>query len=121
LAEPPFFVPKPDGLRLKNYWMMDKRIVTQSFILFATGFSIVAYALFVLACDTAGWTWGLFRTFGQNALAAYVIHYPVGHAIQQITPDDSPAWWASAGLAIFFVVTYRFVRFLEKNKLYLKL
>ncbi len=121
LAEPPFFVPKPDGMREKNYWLMDKRIASQSFILFATGLGIFAYALFVLACDTAGWSLGMFRTFGQNALAAYVIHYPVEHAILQITPRDSPAWWASIALAIFFVVTYQFVRFLEKNKLYLKL
>ncbi len=121
LAEPPFFVPKPDGLRKKNYWLMDKRIVSQPFILFATGFGIAVYALFVLACDTAGWSLGLFRTFGQNALAAYVIHGAVEHSIQQITPKDSPAWWAAVGFSMFFLITYLFVRFLEKNKLYLKL
>jgi len=121
LAEPPFFVPKPDALRKKNYWSMDKRMVTQSFILFSTGFSVALYALFVLACDTAGGSIGLFRTFGQNALAAYVIHGPVEHSIQQLVPDDSPAWWVTVGFVIFFTITYFFVRFLEKNKLYLKL
>ncbi len=121
LAEPPFFVPRPDALRKKNYWSMDKRMVTQSFILFATGFSIAVYALFVLACDTAGWSIGLFRTFGQNALAAYVLHGPVEHSIQQLVPDDSPAWWVTVGFVIFFTITYFFCRFLEKNKLYLKL
>ncbi|MBX3436504.1 MAG: hypothetical protein KF861_03365 [Planctomycetaceae bacterium] len=121
LADPPFYVPPPPELRKLNYWMMDKRVVTQSFILFATGFAIVVYVLFIPPCDLWGWQLGMFRTFGQNALAAYIIHYPVKLMVHAFTPDDSPAWWAATGLAVFFLITYMFVRFLERNRLYLKL
>jgi hypothetical protein len=121
LAEPPFVTPPSTDVRKLNYWMMDKRVVTQSFILFASGFAIAVYTLFVLACDMGGLAIGVFRTFGQNALAAYIIHYPVKQMVLAVTPGDSPLWWASCGLAVFFLITYLFVRFLEKNRLYLKL
>ncbi len=121
LAEPPFVVPPPPESRKLNYWMMDKRVVTQSFILFSTGFAIAAYVLFIVACDLWGLEVGVFRTFGQNALAAYIIHYPIKEMVHAFTPDDSPVWWTTTGLALFFLVTYMFVRFLERNRLYLKL
>ena len=121
LAEPPFVPPPPVTERKWNYWMMNKRVVTQSFILFATGFSCFVYALFVLACDIGNWRLGLFGTFGQNALAAYIIHYPIKKTMHQIVPENSPLWWAATGLTIFFIITWIFVRYLERNRIFVRL
>ena len=64
---------------------------------------------------------GLFRTFGRNALAAYVLHSLVFAAVKPYVPRDAPGWYAAAGFGIAFAITYLLVRHLEKNEIYLKL
>lgn len=121
LAEPPFVPPPPTSERPLNYWQMTKRIVSSSFILFSSGFAFFLYGVFVLACDIGGLQVGLFRTFGRNPLIAYVIHHGVEQSIRPIVPKDSPLWWALTGFAIFFGLTYLFVRYLEKRDIYIRL
>ncbi len=121
LAEPPLVVPPPPEQRVVNYWMMDKRVVTQSFTLFSSGFAMALYGVFVLLCDIRHWGLGVFRTFGQNPLAAYIIHHMVDDSILALVPKDSPVWWCLLGLVVSFGITYLFVGFLEKRELYLRL
>ncbi|MEW4569448.1 heparan-alpha-glucosaminide N-acetyltransferase domain-containing protein [Tautonia sp. JC769] len=105
----------------KNYWMMDKRIVTIPFIWFSTGFALALYGLFVIACDRFGASFELFRLLGMNPLAAYIIHGVVERTVYAFVPRDSPLWWTMIGLAIFFTITLVFVRFLDRQKIYLRL
>ncbi len=135
LAEAPF-VPPPETradaanfgkqARLQNYWAMNKRVVSLSFIVFSTGLAIALYALFVMACDIGGLHVGLFRTFGMNPLAAYAIHEVVmavflGHVSDPLVPEDSPLWYALPALIIFYGIVYMFVRHLEKNKIFIRM
>jgi predicted acyltransferase len=120
-AEPPFVKPPPASERAINYWMMDKRIVTQSFVWFSTGFAWTLYGLFVLACDVGSLRVGLFDVFGKNPLAAYIINHLVNHTVLTLVPKDSEIKWVLMGLAIAFGVTWLFVKFLDNRKLYLRL
>lgn len=120
-AEPPFVVPPPPQVRATNYWMMDKRIVSQSFIWFSIGFVLVLYAVFVIACDHFALRLGMFGIFGANPLAAYITNQIVNHAVLAVVPKDSPLWWALLGLAIAFGTTYLFIRFLDQQKIFLRL
>jgi predicted acyltransferase len=121
MAEPPFVQPPPTDRRPNNYWMMNKHIVSLPFVLFATGFAAALYALFVAACDSGGRSLGLFRTFGQNALAAYVLHHMVETQVLTLVPHDSPLMVCIGGLAVFFAITYLFVHYLEKQGVYIRL
>jgi predicted acyltransferase len=121
LAEPPFVQPPPPGHRPHNYWMMNKKVVSLPFILFATGFASALYGVFVLACDPGGRGIGLFRTLGQNALATYVLHRMVETQVHSLVPKDSPLGWCLVGLALFSAITYLFVRYLETQKIHLRL
>jgi predicted acyltransferase len=121
LAEPPFVQPPGPDRRPINYWMMNKKIVSLPFVLFSTGFALALYGLFVLACDQRGRAIGLFRTFGSNALAAYVLHELVLHQVHNLVPRDAPLWGCLAGLAVFYAITYLFVRYLEVQKIHVKL
>jgi hypothetical protein len=113
--------PNPPRLRRYNYWMMSKRIVSILFSLFSTGFSMALLAAFVVMTDICGVTIGLFRTFGTNALAAYFLHHSLEAAVLSIVPKNSPLWWCLTGLAVFYLTTYGFIRFLEKQRVFIKL
>jgi predicted acyltransferase len=118
LAPPPFVQPASPP---KSYWVMSQRAGSAPYLAFGAGFSLVVFAVFVLLCDGAGWQLGLFRTLGGNALAAYVIHDLVMDAVKPWTPRDAPAWFVFAAFGCFFAISYLCVRFLERQKLYLRL
>jgi predicted acyltransferase len=119
LAEPP--LEQPTTERYSNYWMMSQRAGTISYLIFGSGLSLALYALFVLACDIGPFRLGIFRTFGNNALAAYIIHQLVEGAMRPYTPRDSPLWFALASFGLFLGICYVFVRHLEKNNLFLRM
>lgn len=121
LAEPPFIEGADVSKRQYNYWLMRKRIVSPSFTIFATGFGLALLAVFVIFIDGAGLRIPLFRTLGTNALAAYVIHGKVEETIHSIVPKDSPIWYVLVGLVVFYIISYGFVRWLEAQKVFIRL
>jgi hypothetical protein len=129
LSEAPFVPPPhPAGnvdesyrLRQWNYWMMSQRAGTISYLTFSAGFSLAVYALFYGLCDIWTVQLGVFRTFGTNALVAYVLHMMVASAVKPFMPRDVPAWYMWAGCGVFMLITYLFVRALEKNNVYIRL
>jgi len=121
LATPPFVQPPPKDVLPVNYWQINKKLVSVPFMLFASGLAIAMYSLFVPACDVAGARVGLFRTLGQNPLAAYIIHHYVEGAVLGVAPKDAPLWYGLIALAVFFGVSWMFVRSLEKREVYLRL
>lgn len=120
LAEPPFVKPPGQMERKWNYWMMSQRAGTLSYLTFSAGFSLLVYWLFFVVCDLWGVQLAIFRTFGTNALLAYVLHSLVGDAVQPFFPNDSPAWYALTGLALFFLINWIFIRHFEKQGVYLR-
>ncbi len=120
LTEPPF-VARPQT-RLVNYWMMSKRIASLSYVTFVSGLSFLCLAMFVVTADIWGLRFGLLRTFGMNALAAYVLHKLVLNGLMfKIIPHDAAAWLYWSGLVVYLTIVYLLVRGLEKQGVSIKM
>lgn len=121
LAEPPFVARIPTAQRQLNFWMMNKRFVAPAFILFSIGFAMAVYSLFIIVSDLGSVEVPVFRTLGQNPLAAYIIHELTMECIKPVIPNDSPIGYIAPAFLFFFVITWGAIRYMEKNKLYLRL
>jgi len=108
-------------LRKWNYWMMSQRAGSISYLTFAAGLSLAIYGLFYVLADIIGLKIGVFRTLGVNALVGYILHDLTGEAVNRFLPKDSPPIAMWTGFAVFFFVTWLFLRSLEKQKIYIKL
>lgn len=104
-----------------DIWTMSQKSGAISYQAFGAGFSLLLFSFFVYFCDVRGWRLGLFRTLGQNALLAYILHGFIAHHISKLAPKDAPLWMVLFVFGLFFVLTWQTMRILEKKGLYLKL
>ena len=118
-ASPPF-VFRRQGPSVE-LWTMSQRTGSVSYLTFAAGFSLAVYTLFVVACDLGGFRSWLFRIYGQNALAAYILHGMVAGAVKPYVPNDVPLWYLAAGFGLYFAICTLFIDYLEKNQIFLRL
>jgi hypothetical protein len=117
LAAPPFFPPSVPV----DLWTMSQRAGSISYLMFGAGFSAVVYAGFVRACDLGRSRVRLFTIFGENALAAYLVHLWVDDFVKPFAPRDAPLAWVAFCFVVFFALTLGFVAFLNRRKLFLRL
>ena len=117
IVEPPFIAPS----RPTDLWTMNQDQGSLSYLTFMAGFSMALLVVFIVFCDIWGFSLGAFRTLGQNALAAYVVCELPERFVRPFVPNDAPLWYVLCGFAAFFGLTWLFMRYLEKHKLYLRL
>jgi hypothetical protein len=117
IAAPPFWPP----VAPVDLWTMSQRAGSLSYLTFATGFAMTVYAAFIWLCDLRGKTNAVFTIFGQNALAAYLLHLWVSDFVKPFAPRDAPWWWVLTMLVLFFGTTLWLVSFLNRRALFLRL
>jgi predicted acyltransferase len=121
LAEPPFVAPPPAWERQWNYWMMSQRGGTASYLIFATGLSLVLFVVFHWVCDRCGWQLGFFRTLGSNALTAYILGGLMEMLLKERMPRNASEAAVAAGLGISLGCVYLLVRLLERRGILIRL
>ena len=116
--DPPPFWPPTGPLDL---WTMSQRAGSVTYLTFAAGFALATLAAFVVACDLGGRKVGIFRTFGLNALAIYVLSPLPEELLGPFLPRDAPGWYVAAGVAALVGLTYLVAAHLERHEIFLKL
>jgi len=98
LAAPPFLPP----WSTVDLWTMSQRAGSLSYQVFASGFSLVVYALFVWLCDRKRWQFSIFGVFGANALAAYLLQSVLEYPFSVLRYREAPLWQA-LGITLAFI------------------
>jgi predicted acyltransferase len=111
----------PPAVFAVNYWSMSQRAGSVTYPLFAGGVALMAFALFRLACDRGGLRWGYLDLFGRHALAGYIVHDLAGDTVKPFVPKDSPLWWVMIAFAVYLLLVTVVLRYLDRNRLFLKL
>lgn len=117
LAAPPFWPPSGPV----DLWTMSQRAGSLSYQTFAAGLSLALYAAFVWACDLRGLGLGLFSVFGQNALAAYILHSLLDVPFSLLKHKEAPLWQAVGVIALFLVANALVVAWLNRRGWFLRL
>ncbi|MCA9041215.1 MAG: hypothetical protein KDA65_12755, partial [Planctomycetaceae bacterium] len=102
-------------------WMMSQRAGTMSYLIFAGGFSLLVYTLFYIFTDIWGFQIGLFRTWGTNALACYVLFELVCGGVKNFVPRDPAPWYGWASWVISMLLMWLVIRTFEKNKIFIRM
>jgi len=117
LPEPPFVATS----RPADLWTMSQRAGSASYQVFCAGWCAALYGVVVWLCDHLKLESAVFRTFGANALAAYILHTLIANAIRPLTPRDSPAWFVATSASLFLLLCWTFIRHLEKQQIYIRM
>jgi|SRR6516164_594995 predicted acyltransferase len=120
-SDPPFVPPPAERIRLWNYWMLSRRLATPTFVLTASGFGLIVYAVFVVLCDAGSFQLGVLHTFGQNPLIAYLLDMYAGNVAAALLREHGGWTSALAESGLRFALTYLPVRLLEWRRIYLRL
>jgi hypothetical protein len=116
-VEPPFWPPS----RPTDIWTMSQRAGSNSYLWFAAGFSLLVYAFFVWWTDLRHHQVGMFRVFGLNPLAGYIVHGMVSDAVRPFAPGDSPMLWVVFVFAVYYGITWLLLWGLDRQKIYLRM
>jgi predicted acyltransferase len=117
LAAPPFWPPRGSV----DLWTMSQRAGSLSYQTFASGLSLALYAGFVWACDLRAMSLGIFTVFGQNALAAYLLHMLLEVPFSPLRQKEAPPWQALGVIALFLAANAVIVALLNRRGWFLRL
>lgn len=116
-ATPPFVSPVEP---VRDYWLMSQRAGSVTYLLAGAGIAAIGYTGFRVAVDRSGYRLGLFDLLGRHALAGYLIHDPVAGTVKPFCPADAPGWWVAGCLLVYLLITVGFLRYLDRNRLVLR-
>jgi hypothetical protein len=129
----------PPTLFEKNYWTMSQRAGSVTYPLFAAGVALAAFAVFRWVCDGGrnlpppappsqgkgagglGFQSKFLDLFGRHALAGYIVHDMAGESVKPFVPKDSPLWWVGISFAVYLLLITVVLRYLDRQRLFLKL
>jgi hypothetical protein len=100
---------------------MSQRAGTLSYLVFASGFSLLVFALVEAIVGRLGIGFGILNALGRNALVCYAAH---GYAILWLgrwLTKEAPAWQVALGLLALELAMVGLAMLLHARRIYIRM
>jgi predicted acyltransferase len=108
-------------LQPSELWEFSQRSMTVAYPLFASGLSIVTYALFYLLGDLWKINIPHLKVLGYNPLIIYILQQILIEFYGGYLPRTALLWQAILGFVVIYGLCYLVARYLDRNKLIVKI
>lgn len=108
-------------LQPKEIWEFSQRSMTIAYPIFASGLSILTFLAFYVAADVWKWKIPHMARLGINPLVIYILQGVLLNFFGGYYPRDAALWQALLGFVVIYGMCYLVARYLDRNKLIVKL
>lgn len=102
-------------------WEFSQRSMTVAYPLFASGLSILTYAFFYQIADVWKMNIPHLKTLGYNPLIIYILQHVLIAFYGGYLPSTALLWEAIVGFIIIYGICYLVARYMNRNKLIVKI
>ena len=108
-------------LQPPEIWEFSQRSMTAAYPIFASGLSILTYALFYLVADVWKLNIPHMKVLGYNPLVIYILQQVLIAFYGDYLPRTALLWQAIAGFIVIYGVCYLVARYMDRSKLIVKI
>lgn len=108
-------------LQPPEIWEFSQRSMTAAYPIFASGLSILTYALFYLVADVWKLNIPHMKVLGYNPLVIYILQQVLIAFYGDYLPRTALLWQAIAGFIVIYGICYMVAKYMDRNKLIVKI
>ena len=108
-------------LQPSEIWEFSQRSMTMAYPIFASGLSILTFAVFYLLGDIWKKNIAFLKVLGYNPLIIYILQQILIVCYGDFLPRTAPLWQAILGFVVIYGICHLVARNMAKNKLIVKL
>lgn len=108
-------------LQPPEIWEFSQRSMTAAYPIFASGLSILTYALFYLVADVWKLNIPHMKVLGYNPLVIYILQQVLIAFYGDYLPRTALLWQAIAGFIVIYGVCYLVAKYMDRSKLIVKI
>jgi len=108
-------------LQPASLWQFSQRSMTMAYPIFSSGLSFVVFVMFYWLADIKKIEIPHLTSLGINPLILYIVQCIIIESLGSLLDKKVPVWQAISGFVVIYLLCYAVARYMERNKLVVKI